>query len=305
MKFTKNIFAIIMVCLMVLISEIIGEKEIIFPEIFALLIGSWVADKRPWKVTKIKMLFLMSLSAFAGIGIVRYINIPIYFQIAIALAFTSIFLIYLRSTMVPMISACILPIMLGTTSIIYPISVITMVAIILLVEHIFIKLKWVSTSDEIVISSYKEEIALWSKRITIFLILAIIPVLSHNMYFIAPPLIVGYIELTNRDSRLRKKPVVVTGLILFAALIGVFMRIIVCETFGLPLTLAAVLATVGVLIIMNYTKIYFPPAGAIAILPMILPAKGILMYPIMVSIGFIVLLITAIFCFPNREPKAS
>ena len=40
----RYIFGILMALVMVLIAEISGEREIIFPEICALTIGAWVAE---------------------------------------------------------------------------------------------------------------------------------------------------------------------------------------------------------------------------------------------------------------------
>ena len=44
------ILTFIMVCLMVGVSQWLNEPEIIFPEITALTIGSWLAPKQVWNL---------------------------------------------------------------------------------------------------------------------------------------------------------------------------------------------------------------------------------------------------------------
>lgn len=46
-RIERYIFAAIMAFAMVIIAEISGEKEIIFPEICALTIGAWISEKQP------------------------------------------------------------------------------------------------------------------------------------------------------------------------------------------------------------------------------------------------------------------
>lgn len=52
---------------MVLAAELLGNKEIIFPEITALAIGYILSEKRGWNVNDRRMLFLITLCACAGL----------------------------------------------------------------------------------------------------------------------------------------------------------------------------------------------------------------------------------------------
>jgi len=49
--------------LMFFLAEILGEKEIIFPETAALVIGALLSPKHIWRVNREKMLLYMSVSA--------------------------------------------------------------------------------------------------------------------------------------------------------------------------------------------------------------------------------------------------
>lgn len=68
----RYICALLMILLMVGVSELMGEKEIIFPEMAALTIGMWIVDKKVWTVSRLKLVLLMSIGAIVGVCIVRY-----------------------------------------------------------------------------------------------------------------------------------------------------------------------------------------------------------------------------------------
>ena len=55
--------AVLTAVLMVMTAEIVGEKEIIFPEIAALALGAFVCPKMPRKVTPLTVGVLLSVTA--------------------------------------------------------------------------------------------------------------------------------------------------------------------------------------------------------------------------------------------------
>ena len=71
----RYICALLMILLMVGVSELMGEKEIIFPA--ALTIGMWIVDKKVWTVSRLKLVLLMSIGAIVGVCIVRYSPFPL------------------------------------------------------------------------------------------------------------------------------------------------------------------------------------------------------------------------------------
>lgn len=101
-----------MVMLMVGIAEWTGEKEIIFPEMAALAVGLWVIDKRVWKVGRWQLIGLMTAGAVAGVCIVRYSTLPLLCNLCLAFAFAACCLLFSRATLIPLISACMLPVLL-------------------------------------------------------------------------------------------------------------------------------------------------------------------------------------------------
>ena len=136
MKKKRYVFSLIFTIFMVFCAEYLNQLEIIFPEILALLSGAWIAENQPWKVNKVQLFLLMSISSFVGVILVKYLSIHILVKISIAFTFSYIMLRLTKTTIIPLISACILPILLNTSTWVYPISVTIMCALIVIFQYI-------------------------------------------------------------------------------------------------------------------------------------------------------------------------
>ena len=180
----RYIFGILMALLMVLIAEISGEREIIFPEICALTIGAWVAEQQPWMTNKRRIFLLMSLAALFGVLIVRYVSIPLLGQVCLCFAFTGFILTLFKTNFVPIISACILPVYLRTDSWVYPISVSVMALIIIIAQWLMEKYHFRPVNNFVPCEfNVKEQIIKWSKLLLVFGLIAIIPFKTHQIFF--------------------------------------------------------------------------------------------------------------------------
>ena len=126
----RYFYALLMILLMIGAAELLMEREIIFPEMAALTIGMWIVDKRVWRVSRIGVVVLMTLGAIAGVCIVRYSPFPLLANLMFAFAFAAICLTLSRATLVPQISACMLPVLLETESWVYPVAVFIMSVIV-------------------------------------------------------------------------------------------------------------------------------------------------------------------------------
>ncbi|MBQ9246583.1 HPP family protein [bacterium] len=291
-----------MALVMVGVAELSGENEIIFPEICALTIGAWISEQQPWHSNKRRIFLLMTAAALFGVLVTRYINIPLIFQVCLCFGFTGFILTACRSNFVPIISACILPVYLGTKSWIYPISVSVMALIIIIAQWLMEKYhlrpvnKFVPCEFDI-----KTQIIKWSKLLITFALLALVPFKAHQIYFLAPPLIVMYTELSNVNSPARKKPQYIVFLMTFGAFIGCFLRYLLNIQFGIPLSVCTALACIVLFIALYKVHINFPPAGAILLIPMILPEELLIRFPFEVFIGALILSITAICLFRSKN----
>lgn len=282
----RYIVSIIIILLMIGVSEFTGEKEIIFPEVAALVIGGLILDKQPWKVSKIQMILLMTNAAVIGVLIVRLLTVPFILKVIIAFVSAAVMLILSRCNFLPIISACILPIIMGTTSIIYPISVCIMSVVIICVQFIFeiTKVRGKETYHKYNMN-LKIEIKRFIYVLIVLFVLLLTGVFSGNIYLIVPPLIVTFVELTYEDSKARKIPFKIFAVIALEAWVGALICLILHIKMGQSLIASGVLITVAAAFILNKSKVWFPPAGAIALLPLIIDSNKLFLYAIDVMIG--------------------
>ena len=303
-RIERYIFGILMALVMVLIAEISGEREIIFPEICALTIGAWVAEQQPWMTNKRRIFSLMSAAALFGVLIVRYVPIPLLFQVCLCFAFTGFILTLCKTNFVPIISACILPVYLGTDSWVYPISVATMALIIITAQWLMEKFHLRPVNNFIPCEfNLKEQVIKWSKLLLVFGLIAIIPFKTHQIFFLAPPLIVMFTELSNPQSPARKRIPYIVALMTFGAFVGCLIRLLLNIYLNIPLSICTAIACVVLFVAINKIKLNFPPAGAILLIPMILDKKLLLLFPLEVLAGALILSYTAILLFPPRQEE--
>jgi hypothetical protein len=270
-----------MALLMVFVAEFSNESEIIFPEICALVIGAWVSEQQPWATNKRRIFILMTLASLFGVLVVRFVTLPLIVQVCMCFCFTGFILTLFKTNFVPIISACILPVYLRTESWIYPISVSFMALIIIVAQWLMEKYHYRPINNFVPCSfSIKNQIAKWSKLLIVFGLIAIIPFKAHQIYFLAPPLIVMFTELSNTKSPARKKPHYIVGLMTFASFIGCAIRLSLNVYLGIPLFVCTAAACVVLFAAIDRLKIYFPPAGAILLIPMILDKNMLVKFPL-------------------------
>lgn len=120
------------VAIMVGSAEIFGEKEIIFPEITAVAMGALIAPVQSWNTSRTRLFAAIVSAAVAGVCIVRFIPEILILRIALGLLIAVSVITLSKTSFVPAVSACILPILMGTKSPVYVISVAVMTAFILI-----------------------------------------------------------------------------------------------------------------------------------------------------------------------------
>lgn len=90
-KLTRYLISLVMILMMVGLAEWTNEKEILFPEMTALIIGLLIIDKRVWNVKRWQIILLMTLGAAVGICIVRYSPLPYVINLCAAFVFCRCF----------------------------------------------------------------------------------------------------------------------------------------------------------------------------------------------------------------------
>ena len=307
-KFIKNILpyisTLLLVGIMVGIAELLNEKEIIFPEITALAVGYMVAQKRSWKVNGKRMLLLITICATVGVLIVRYSGLALFPQMIIAFSFAQILFMFSGTTFAPFVSAIVLPVMMQTKSFIYPISAVVLTILVIGFHQLFLKMKIREDEEYIpVMLNSKDDIIDTALRIVCVAIVGFVAIYFDFKFVIAPPLLVAFTEFSRPRNKVRNKPIKTVSVITGCALVGSLSRYLLTIKLELPLTVSALIATLIMLLILTYTKMYMPPVGAITILSMIIPEISVITYPLQIFVGSVVIIILSRVFFKWRQDK--
>ena len=299
----RYVLTVVVLGVMTAAAEITGEREIIFPEITAVAIGALIAPVQSWNTNRVRLFVSIICLAITGVLIVRYIPLPLYCKIPLSFACAVVGLIISKTGFVPMISACVLPVILGTETFVYVFSVIAMTGIILGFQILLEKKGLYKSRAFVPVKTDRKSVVFWLKHIVVIAVVCAVPALTGQLFFVVPPLIVGYVEMSMPRSKLKVRYQTAILLIVVAACVGAFSRLLIVEALGLPLTLAATISGIAVLAAVHKTKLFFPPCGAICTLPMLLPADGLMLYPLKVSIGFIILVAIALVIFKDKPAE--
>ena len=306
---SKRYINYLLVCfvigIMTAVSEILSEKEIIFPEIAALAVGALAAPKRSWQVSRTRMVILIAVCASLGVLIVRMINIEIWCQVIAAFSICQIIYLYSGTTFAPLISASALPVLLQTESWIYPISATILSALICVFQMVTEKagLRTYESSTPVP-GPDRHDIRDAVVRILCAGAAAAPALLADWRFCVAPPLLVTFTELSRQQSPARKKPIKVILLITLCAVSGAAARLILSVETGLPLTVSAAFASVIMIILLHKIHLYLPPAGAMAILPMLIQESQLALYPLQVFLGITILTAASLILF-RRSPSGA
>ena len=277
---------------MVAASELLHDKEVIFPEITAVAIGALAAPKQSWNVSRLRLLLTITAAAIIGVGLVfvpisPVIKVPLAMVCAVACVTAS------KTEFLPAISACVLPVLLGTKSPVYIGSVVVMTSLILLAQLILEKCGLREKSVFTPVQPDKQLFALRIRQIAAASVICMIPLLTKEIFFIAPPLIVAFFEMSKPNSKLLERSPQAASLMILASVSGVLSRFVLTEKLGLPLAVSAALSCAVILAAVCRMKLYFPPCGAIATLPFIIPEGALLRFPFEIAAGTLVFIAAA------------
>jgi len=299
------------VVLMFALAEITRKKEIIFPEIAAIGIGCLLTTKRAWRVTNKQMLAWIAISAWVGTLISMYLPGPKAFQLIFAFAIAQFFYTYSTTTFAPMNSAVVLPVLLESKGVVYPLAAmlltIVIIGITLFIEQLFIPAKKRAEKKRqeeyrrlkqtyrgpgrgpIRLPIRKKTAVIASVwRVCVMTILCMFAFYFHMPYLIAPPLLVAFTEFTRTKNLAMKMKATTVLEITLCAFAGSICRYYISMEYGLPLSLAAAFTMILVFSIQSLCKLKLPPAGALAILAMLVPEEAVLSYSVQILAGAIV-----------------
>ena len=313
LKAWTQVFTMALVMIMFALVDIYAEKEIIFPEISALALGFWIMEKPAWRGSNFAIWASPTMAALTGVLLLRYVNLSPILLIACAFILVVLQLKTLKSTVFPSISAAILAIITHTTSLLYPFSVSLLMAIIVLGKISLEAFKHKKDPLDSALQQQQQnnkpdalpELIYWGKILLGILTVSLIALGSDYPFIIAPPLIVAFIELSRPGQACRQKPIKVLLLIFLSACLGVMWLHVITTVLHGPLWLFSGLSLASVFLLYNGLRISFPPAAALALLPVLVPASKLFMYPLHVLIGCTLFIFMGLCFFKDTEQSQS
>jgi len=288
------------------VAEHAGQNEIIFPEISALALGAWIMDKPPWKSSIFGFWLSPTLAALTGMLIVRHFPYAPLFMIAAAFGFVALQLKLLRSSLLPSLSATILPIITRTESWLYPLSVCILTGIIAIGHCVLDRSgEWkdpgalfgMPVPDDAVDTETMSGLVHWGKLLAGIMVVSAMATGSDHLFMVAPPLIVAFVELSKPGGTLRDKGGKILGLLFFSAFSGVLWLALIHTALHWPLWISAGVSAATVFLAYYALSLPFPPAVAIALLPTILPPGSLWSYPWQVLFGSAAFVVISKTCF--------
>ena len=278
--------ASVAVGMMFLATRLAEEPEMLFPEVGALAVGLVVVDKRVWSVRGWAAPLLMAMAALLGVSMVRYVCLPLAVQLLIGFASVATLLTVSRSGLAPAISACLLPILTGVTSWLYPLSVLGVTAVLVGMQW---ALERLGLRHELPAAVAVEPYVPCVRSLKTWgaCLMALAPVLAFFQWVdwrfaMAPPLVVTFVEFATSRSGLRMRPLLTWGLLVGAASIGSAARL---SCGGLPVEVVAAVVFVLILLLFRAARKPFAPAAAIALVPFILPESEVAWFVLRVAAG--------------------
>ena len=274
--------------LMTAAAEFSGEKEILFPEIAAIAAGALIAPKFAWKTSKLRLFVLICIGSVLGLLISMFVPLALSVKLCIAFLAASLLFQFSGTTFAPVISSVVLPVMLGTNSVIYPIAA-AVLTFLILMERMLTEKLGIAEKSEFSPEPMPDKNALvrLAARWLIGSIAIVLAVGTGFGFAVAPPLLVAFTEFCRKDSAVRKKPVAITLLIAGCALVGAVCRS-VFTLLGWKMFAAAGVTMLIVCIIMKSAKLFVPPAAALSVLAFLIPEEAVITYPLQIAAGTVI-----------------
>jgi hypothetical protein len=283
---------------MVGVAEILEEKEIIFPELVALTVGLWIIDKRVWRAQRWQIVALMTLGAVAGVCIVRFSPLPHPANMALAFALAAVCLLAARSSLIPLVSACMLPVLLYTEHWVYPVTVLVMSLILVGTQQMMEKKGLRSKSVyEPALKATERGVLKWFSLLVVVFLFSLLAYYSGWTFLVIPPLVVAFVEMSTSKAGFRNRPAQVFLLMIIGVGIGSAFQYFGYYQLGLPQTVVALLIALCLFGVFEWTGKYFAPAGALAFIPMIVPPETLPALPWQSALGAAVFIVVAMIAY--------
>ena len=323
--FVRGLAIVLGASLVVLISGLIGHREVIMPTFGALMTGGWMIQDNLWHYHRLNLLVSLSIAAVVGLiiskmvaGFGEWIAFP---GLYLGFMLVAAILVIGRTQVYPCFGAMSLPIIIHTTSWIYPLSVFLMGVVIISVQYIFEKTGIRKPLDEGEFPDlplHRRERALYYLRVSMGLIpiLAVI-IVSHFVFHLdvqmvlQAPLFVTYATFCNGHSAFIRYPVQTWFQLVLAALVGtgalfvggfLYQQNLLNMDFPYLHAIEVGFAVLCMLCLSRFFHRIFPPAISLAITPFLIQHPLLPLY-VAIGAGYFILIAWALRRHPAYENK--
>lgn len=292
---------------MVAAAALTGYGELLFPETAAILCGAWIQPSQAWDVDRPRMVALMAIGSIAGVAANLWLPVPLVVKAPLGFVFVAAVMRAFGADMTPMVSAVILPLLLGTTDWLYPAAV---VVIVLLVCAGQVALEHMGLREHIDFAPVRQPAPVaareWGLRLLVFCLLALPAYALHQPFFAVPPLLVAFTELSRTTNSLRRRAPQAAGVLAVAAVIGALARwaadALAAAGMGpLGYVVVAPVAYLALVLDWDLFRTWMPPAGAVVLLALLAPVPQPALYAIEAAVGACIWVAAALFFFPGAS----
>lgn len=274
------------VAAMVAAAEILGIEDIIFPEAAALTIGFWTAPVCPWCVGAKQGVAMMVTAGLLGYGISAWLPAPLMVKIAVGYACGAALIVVSHSSLYPVFSAVMLPVILGVDTPVYCLAVAVLAAVILLpagAMHGDADAVQTKRDDALPVHA---QVCRFGLLLVFVLVLAALGRHLNRLMLIAPPLIVGAAGVVDNPKPIPLMTLVkILILCAAAAVFGSGCRLALTETMGFAAAVSAAAAFALLLLLAWRWGLWFPPAGAVTLLAYLMPPARLSAYALWILFG--------------------
>jgi hypothetical protein len=270
-KFARaNLPALTLVVAMAAVASAAGHDELLFPELGALAAGVLIHRLAPWRTRTLDIFLLPVAAALIGYG-VNMTGFPAEVRWVLALGSILLLMRVSSSSMVPSISAALLPVLFDFTSLLYPAAVAgtTAVLAVLAVRHNRVA----GTPPRLPQPSTRLLVTYWllgsAWGVAAFAL--------GIQYAAAPPILVAGLELMKtRGAQATPKAIV----LVLSVAVGVVTHLAISNW-----ALDVAVAFLAVSLLCRFWKVVIPPAYALAILPLLIATPQLTRFLVTAAIG--------------------
>ncbi len=265
-----------------------GEREIIFPEIGVLAVGLLVIDRTVWNVGKLQMILLLCLESALGVWFMNTMgDWPRWMPISMAFLLANVLVLLFRTTMLPAVAACLMPLYLSVDTYAYVFYVLGLAgllcAMITLLERTSCRTKYIPLWG-------RRGRYLWTKILFVpAALICLWPLLLaassiNRLFLLAPPLVVTFLEFARSSRGYRKRPWKILAMLCVAAGLATGF-ILTCRQLGIPSYVGGICSVAATLVLFKFARQYFAPSMAVALLALHADAATLPLYPFLITLG--------------------